>query len=101
MNPECWQTVGELFEQALALPAGEQTVWVERASANDDELQREVLSLLASHKALPGGFVQEKIQSSLASFYQANLSQPSSIGVAWGRCSSRNATMASTAAKSL
>jgi serine/threonine protein kinase len=80
MNPERWRAVGELFEQAAALPPAEQTVCVERASAGDDELRREVLSLLANHKALPGGFVQEKIKDAVVSFYQANLAHPTSIG---------------------
>ncbi len=80
MNPERWQTVGELFERAAALPPGEQTLCVERASAGDDELRKEVLSLLANHRALPGGFVQEKIQKAVVSFYQANITRPTTIG---------------------
>jgi serine/threonine protein kinase len=80
MNPGRWQAVGELFEHALALPPGERTACIERASAGDDELRSEVLSLLASHKASPGGFVQEKIKNAVVSFYQATLSHPTSIG---------------------
>ena len=80
MNPQRWQAVGELFERAAALPPGEQTLCVERASAGDDELRNEVLSLLANHKALPGGFVQEKIQNAVISFYQTNLTRPTNIG---------------------
>jgi serine/threonine protein kinase len=82
MNPERWQAVGELFERALALPAGERTTCVERSSAGDDELRSEVLSLLASHKALPGGFVQEKIKNALVAFHQANVAGglPARIG---------------------
>lgn len=80
MNPEKWQAVGELFEHALALPPGERTACIERASVGDDELRNEVLSLLASHKALPGGFVQEKIKNAVVSFYQATSGHPTSIG---------------------
>jgi serine/threonine protein kinase len=80
MNPERWKAVGELFEQAAALPPGEQTLCVEKGSSGDDELRKEVLSLLANHKALPGGFVQEKIKSAVVSFYQTNLTHPTSIG---------------------
>jgi serine/threonine protein kinase len=82
MNPERWQAVGGLFEQALALPPGERTLCIERVSAGDDELRSEVLSLLASHKALPGGFVQERIKNAVVSFYQTNLAgpQPALIG---------------------
>lgn len=82
MNPERWQAVGELFENALALPPGERTACVERASNGDDELQREVLSLLASHKAAPGGFVQEKIKHAVVSFHETKLKadQPARVG---------------------
>ena len=80
MNPQRWQAVGELFERAAALPPGEQTLCVERGSAGDDELRKEVLSLLANHKALPGGFVQERIKNAVLSFYQANITRPTTIG---------------------
>jgi hypothetical protein len=71
MNPQRWQAVGELFERAVALPPGEQTLCVEKGSAGDNELRNEVLSLLANHKGLPGGFVQKKIKIAVISFYQA------------------------------
>src|SRR5215469_13771372 len=80
MNPERWQAVGELFERAIALPPGERTIFVERDSAGDDELRKEVLSLLASHKKLTGGFVQERIKNAVVSFYQATSARPASIG---------------------
>ena len=51
MNPQRWEAVGELFDKALSLPVGERTACVERESAQDDELRREVMSLIASHKA--------------------------------------------------
>jgi eukaryotic-like serine/threonine-protein kinase len=73
MNPGRWEAVGELFEQALSLPAGERTACVDRASDGDDELRREVISLLASHKAAPGGFVQEKIKNAVISFHETKL----------------------------
>ncbi len=80
MNPERWNAVGELFEQAAALPPGDQTLCVERGCSGDEELRKEVLSLLANHKALPGGFVQERIKNAVVSFYQANETLPTSIG---------------------
>jgi tetratricopeptide (TPR) repeat protein len=73
MNPGRWEAVGELFEQALSLPAGEQTACIDRASRGDDELRREVISLLASHKAAPGGFVQEKIKNAVVSYHELKL----------------------------
>jgi eukaryotic-like serine/threonine-protein kinase len=73
MNPNRWEAVGELFEQALSLPVGERTACIDRASDGDDELRREVVSLLASHKAAPGGFVQEKIKNAVLSFHEMKL----------------------------
>src|SRR5215813_6467777 len=82
MNSERWHAVGELFENALALPIGERTACVERASNGDEELRREVLSLLASHKAAGGGFVQEKIRRAVVSFQETKLEsdQPTRAG---------------------
>jgi eukaryotic-like serine/threonine-protein kinase len=73
MNPGRWEAVGELFEQALSLPVGERTACIDRASNGDDELRREVISLLASHKAAPGGFVQEKIKNAVVSFHEMEM----------------------------
>jgi eukaryotic-like serine/threonine-protein kinase len=82
MTPDRWQAVGDLFEQALALPTGEQSALVDRVSAADEEVRREVLSLLASHHALPGGFVQKRIHVALESFHQASSDActPSRVG---------------------
>ena len=81
MNPERWQAVGDLFENALALPAGERTACVDRVSDGDEELRREVMSLLASHKAA-GSFVQEKIQHAVVSFQKTKLKdeRPTRVG---------------------
>jgi eukaryotic-like serine/threonine-protein kinase len=73
MNPGRWEAVGELFEQALSLPVGERTACIDRASNGDDELRQEVISLLASHKAAPGGFVQQKIKNAVVSFHEMQL----------------------------
>jgi len=51
MNAERWQAIGDLFEQALPLPSGEQTALLDDACGVDQELRREVASLLASHQA--------------------------------------------------
>ncbi len=81
MNPGRWEAVGELFEQALSLPADERTACIDRASNGDDELRREVISLLASHKAAPGGFVQEKIKNAVLSFRETELAVTQSTRV--------------------
>ena len=82
MNPGRWAAVGDLFERALALPAGERTACIDRASGSDEELRREVISLLASHKAAPGGFVQEKIKHAVLAFQETKpaASGPTHVG---------------------
>ena len=67
MNAERWQAIGDLFEQALPLPSGEQTALLDDACGVDHELRREVASLLASHQAADG-FLQHRIKKALASF---------------------------------
>ncbi len=48
MTPERWQRAKELFDSALELEAEERRVFLEQECAGDDELRREVESLLAS-----------------------------------------------------
>jgi tetratricopeptide (TPR) repeat protein len=81
MNAERWQAIGELFEQALPLPIGERTALLDDACGVDEELRREVASLLASHNA-GGGFLQHRIEKALASFYDTTVagSQPVRVG---------------------
>jgi eukaryotic-like serine/threonine-protein kinase len=81
MNAERWQAIGELFEQALALPAGERTALLDGACGVDQELRREVASLLASHNA-GGGFLQHRIENALAVFHETSVAgtQPARVG---------------------
>ena len=76
MNPQQWEVVGQLFEQAIALPGGERTAFLDRHCAADDELKREVSSLLASHRQAAGGFVQERIQRAASVFLEATAHPP-------------------------
>ena len=76
MNPAQWEAAGHVFEQALALPGGERTAFVDRACAGDEELRREVSSLVASHRASPGGFVQERIERAATAFFEASAHPP-------------------------
>ena len=56
MTPERHQQVGELFHRALALEGSERDAFVHQACAGDQEMQRELESLLAAHEAA-GSFI--------------------------------------------
>ncbi len=47
VTPERWQVIKNVLAEAMGMPASERGAFVERASAGDAELRREVLSLLA------------------------------------------------------
>ena len=72
MTPERWVAVGTIFDAALAVATHERQAWVEQASKGDDEVRREVSSLLANHDAASDGFVQQRIKKVLASFDEAS-----------------------------
>ena len=80
MNPERWQAVGDIFERALDTPTGQRTLLVDQAAANDDEVRREVQSLLASHRAAPGGFVQQRIRDAVESFQRTSADAGTRVG---------------------
>ena len=57
MRPERWQQVREVLDAALALPAAERAVYLDKACAHDPELRGEVESLLDSHDQAGGNFL--------------------------------------------
>ena len=59
MTPERWKEVEAVFEHALKLPINERTAFVQKSSNGDDELRREVESLLESH-AQAGSFIDKR-----------------------------------------
>ena len=58
MTPERWKRVEAVFERALDLPVGERTDFVHTTCDGDDELRREVQSLLDSH-VRAGSFIDQ------------------------------------------
>jgi serine/threonine-protein kinase len=54
MTPERWQKVKELFEAALELEPAQRASFLRRGDAYDDEVRREVESLLSSYEEAPG-----------------------------------------------
>ena len=51
MEPDRWRQIERLFESALERPESDHAAFLERACAGDDELRREVASLLAQRSA--------------------------------------------------
>ena len=50
MTPERWQQIKELFNSALAQERDGRTAFLTDACAGDEDLRREVSSLLSSHE---------------------------------------------------
>src|SRR2546428_7851491 len=58
MTPERWQQITELFEVASEREPGERAVFLAEACQGDEELLREVESLLSEHERA-GSFIQQ------------------------------------------
>ena len=82
MTPVAWRRVGELFHEAVLLPAGERTVWAIQACAGDPDLLRELSSLFESDRQAREGFVHDQIKAGLVGFYEqdARLRKPERAG---------------------
>jgi eukaryotic-like serine/threonine-protein kinase len=61
MNPERWQQVKQLLDQAIALNAADRGSFLDRACHGDSELRGEVESLLSSHDRAGSGFLREPV----------------------------------------
>jgi len=57
MNPERWQRIKQLLDEAIALEDAERGPYLDRACAADFELRSEVESLLSSHEQAGTGFL--------------------------------------------
>src|SRR5215470_5012884 len=66
MNPERWRRIEELFRTAVDRPAVERDLYLTRVCSGDEELRREVLSLIARDTS--EDFIQEPIASAALSF---------------------------------
>ncbi len=61
MNPERWQRVKQLLEEAIALNAVERASFLDVACDGDIELRREIDSLLASHEQAGTDFLETAV----------------------------------------
>ncbi len=66
MNPERWQRIEEIFRTAVDRPAAERDTYLTRVCDGDEELRREVLSLLERDNA--EDFIRNPIASVAMSF---------------------------------
>jgi len=82
MTPEAWRRVGELFHEAVMIPAEDRTAWAAQACAGDDDLLRELSSLLESDRKAREGFVQDQVKAGMVGFYEhdARLHKPERAG---------------------
>jgi serine/threonine protein kinase len=66
MNPERWQRIEEIFRTAIEGPADDRDAYLTRACGADEELRREVLSLL--DRDTPEDFIQAPIANAARAF---------------------------------
>jgi serine/threonine-protein kinase len=62
MTPERFQKAGDLYDQALELEPARRNAFLREACADDEELRREVESLLAAHESAEGFIDQPAIE---------------------------------------
>src|SRR5438094_1661606 len=78
MTPERWKEVEARFEQALELPPGERPGFLQKSCNGDEELRREVESLLDSH-ACAGSFLDQR-----SLFFSGDAAEEAGAAVATG-----------------
>ncbi len=62
MTPERFQKVGDLYDQAMELEPERRDAFLREACADDEELRREVESLLAAHESAEGFIDQPAVE---------------------------------------
>jgi serine/threonine protein kinase len=75
MNPDRWQQLKSLFDEALKLDVGSRAEFLSRSCAGDEDLRRDVEALLASFSRA-GSFIEQPAAQRIASviLYQKELS---------------------------
>jgi Tol biopolymer transport system component len=76
MKPERWKQIDELLEAALDCPETERSSFLDRVCAGDEELRREVESLLISD-GRTGGFIESTPAKVAADLFSYESSKPS------------------------
>jgi eukaryotic-like serine/threonine-protein kinase len=78
VTPERWQQIEAIFEQTLDLPAEKRSTFLQQTCDGDEELRREVESLLDSH-ARAGNFIDNRTHF-YQEFDEADVPLPQLIG---------------------
>jgi len=60
-----WREIEEIFHEALEIPEGKRTAWLDARCAGDVELRDEVASLIESDRAHAGALIGLEIQSAV------------------------------------
>lgn len=76
MTPERWQQVKHIFYAALEQPAEQRAAFLDQACAGDEDLQKEIASLLAAHEQ-PAEIIDEPVFKVAAEVLDAG--QPESL----------------------
>lgn len=79
MNPERWQKIQDLFDEALLLAEDERGAFLHGVTAGDDDLLREVVTLLAAD-AQNQSFIDEALCEGLELFFEDEAAEPSTLG---------------------
>src|SRR2546428_6693868 len=83
MTPERWQQVDRLLEAALERPPAERAAFLKQACAGDEELRREVASVLLSYDQA-GSFIETPLEDVVSGILDNELAR-SMVGRALGR----------------
>lgn len=72
MKPERWKQVDALFDAVLELPSEERVKFLNESCDGDEELRREVLSLLAAHEKADGFMASPAMELAAKNIAQEN-----------------------------
>ena len=101
MTPERWKRIEELYHSALARESGERAAYLAEACAGDEDLRREVKSLLSNAEESRGFLEKPALEVAAESYVSAvvpkltgrTLGRYEVIarlgGVGWARCTAR------------
>ena len=86
MTPERWEQVGQLYQAALELQAGERKSFLRQACGEDESLCREVESLLASEEEAGDFLAAGAIDDAAKALAEEQSFSPVGNGSAITRC---------------